>query len=60
MFKFFTEVAEEGNKSIAINTTKVFCAFDGNEANRTTLKLENGAWLTIEGSLLDIVTQLNS
>lgn len=60
MFKYFSEVAEGGNKSIAINTEKVFCAFDGSEANQTTLKLENGAWLTVEGSMLDIVAQLNT
>lgn len=60
MFKYFSEVAEDGNKPIAINADKVFCVFDAQEDNQITIKLENGAWLTVEGNLLDIVAQLNS
>lgn len=61
MFKYFTEITEDGSKtSIAINTSRIFCAIDGETPNTTVLRLENGGWFTIDGSLLEIVSQLNS
>ena len=61
MFKYFTEITETGEKtSIAINTERVFCAIDGESPNTTVLRLESGAWFTVEGSLLENVPRLNS
>ena len=60
MFKYFSEVSEEGKVSIAVNVEKVFCAVPGEKPDTTILRLENGSWFTVEGNQLDIVSQLNS
>ena len=61
MFKYFLEIGEDGStSSIAINTDRVFCAIDGETPNTTILRLESGAWFTVDGSLLENVPRLNS
>lgn len=60
MFKYFTEMSEDGKVSIAINVRKIFCALPGEEPGTTILRLENGSWFTVAGDQLEIVAQLNS
>lgn len=59
MFKYFTEVSDEGEVSIAINTEKVFCAIPGEQSGTTILRLENGSWFTVSGDQLEVVARLN-
>lgn len=60
MFKYFTEMSDDGQVSIAINVSKVFCAIPGEEPDTTVLRLENGSWFTVAGNQLEIVAQLNN
>lgn len=59
MFKYFTEVGDDGEVSIALNTRKIFCAIPGDKPGTTILRLENGSWFTVSGNQLEIVAQLN-
>lgn len=61
MFKYFTEIADDGTKtSVAINTSKIACALPGQNENETILRFENGGWFVVEGSQLDNVARLNA
>ena len=61
MFKYFQKLDSDGKTSpVAINVTKVLSASPAQNPKATVLVFDNGNTAVIEGTQLDIVTQLNN